>query len=87
MNIKIYIIILLALWRVTHLISYEDGPFKVFLKLRKKTGKPFDCFYCLSIWIGFMTSLYFSQSIEEIILFSLSLSGGAILLEKITNKY
>lgn len=87
MSITLYIIILLALWRITHLISYEDGPSNMFLKLREKAGKPFDCFYCLSIWIGFLCSLYFSQSIEEIILFSTSLSGGAILLEKLTNKY
>ena len=45
------------LWRITHLLSAEDGPWDVVIRLRRWTGEGFwgkllDCFYCLSVWIS-----------------------------------
>jgi len=50
-----FAVALLAVWRITHLLSKEDGPFDLIFNLRKKIGQGFfatllDCFYCLSIW-------------------------------------
>ena len=47
---------ILATWRVTHLLSSEDGPGDVIFHLRAKLGSSFagklmDCFYCLSLWV------------------------------------
>ncbi|HEX7584213.1 MAG TPA: DUF1360 domain-containing protein, partial [Prolixibacteraceae bacterium] len=52
-----FIICTLAVWRITHLLSQEDGPFDTVIKFRKLFGQGFfgnllDCFYCLSIWIA-----------------------------------
>lgn len=51
------LIAVLAVWRGTHLLWGEDGPFEIFLRLRKLAGRGFfgellDCFYCLSLWIA-----------------------------------
>lgn len=86
-----YFVIVIVVWRITHLITAEDGPFDLILRLRKLMGNSFfgklmDCFYCLSIWIGFFVALYVSKSLEEILILTLYYSGASLILEKITNK-
>jgi hypothetical protein len=44
---------ILAVWRITHLLNAEDGPWEVVVRLRRIAGEGFwgqllDCFYCLS---------------------------------------
>ena len=82
-----FILSVLAVWRVTHLIQAEDGPFDIIFKIRKLAGKSFlgslmDCFYCLSIWVALLPGLYFGSTWAEIVLYWLSCSGAAILLQK-----
>ena len=89
--IEKYFILVIVTWRVTHLISNEDGPFEIIFKLRQISGNSFfgklmDCFYCLSIWIGFLLSIYISNQVIEIIFFTLYFSGTSIIIEKLTNK-
>jgi hypothetical protein len=79
--------ILLAVWRLTHLLTEEGGPFNIFEKFRNISGKPFTCFYCLSMWVSIIPSIFYSNNITSFILYWLSLSGGAILLEKISDRY
>ena len=79
----------LAVFRICHLIAWEDGPGDVIVKIRKKagnrwTGKLMDCPFCLSIWISFPVALIFSKSIGEFLLNWLALSGAAVVIEKIT---
>ncbi len=86
-----YFVIVIVVWRITHLISSEDGPFDMIIRLRKLMGNSFfgklmDCFYCLSIWIGFFTALYIASSLEEILILTLYYSGASLILEKLTNK-
>lgn len=86
-----YGILVVVVWRLTHLISAEDGPFDLIIKIRKRAGNSFfgklmDCFYCLSIWIGLLCAWYVGKGIEEIIILCLYYSGASILLEKVTNK-
>jgi hypothetical protein len=86
-----YGILVVVVWRVTHLISMEDGPFDLVFKFRKWLGNSFfgklmDCFYCLSIWIGLLVALYAGNTTIEIIMLCLYYSGASILLEKATNK-
>jgi hypothetical protein len=86
-----YLIIVVVVWRLTHLIHAEDGPFDFIIKLRKLLGNSFfgqlmDCFYCLSIWFGFAAALYIGEDWKDMIILTLFYSGAAILLEKLTNK-
>lgn len=86
-----YLVMVIAVWRLTHLISSEDGPFDLIIKLRKLAGRSFfgklmDCFYCVSIWIGLAAAFIEGKGVKEIILLCLWYSGISILLERITNK-
>jgi hypothetical protein len=81
----------LAVWRVTHLLKAEDGPWNLIVHLRKVAGSRFwgellDCFYCLSLWIAAPFAWFLGQEIKERVFLWLALSGAAILLERITNK-
>ena len=86
-----YIVVVIVVWRIAHLISSEDGPFDLIIKIRKFAGNTFfgklmDCFYCLSIWIGLFCAFYVAKGWQEIILITFFYSGASILLEKLTNK-
>jgi hypothetical protein len=86
-----YLIIVVVVWRLTHLITAEDGPFDLIINLRKLLGNSFfgklmDCFYCMSIWFGLLCAWYAGDGIMEIIILTLYYSGASLILEKLTNK-
>jgi hypothetical protein len=78
----------LAVWRVTHLLNAEDGPWDLVVRLRTRAGTGFwagllDCFYCLSLWIAAPAAYGLgSRWMERLILWP-ALSAGAILLERL----
>lgn len=79
----------LSCWRITHLLQAEDGPWDVVATIRRAAGKSLlgdllDCFYCLSLWISLPLAWLLGQSLEEKFLLWLALSGGAILLERVS---
>jgi hypothetical protein len=81
----------LAVWRLTHLLQAEDGPWDLIMRLRKFAGNGFwgqllDCFYCLSLWIAAPFAWFLGEGTKERFLVWLALSGAAILLERITNR-
>lgn len=81
----------LAVWRVTHLLHAEDGPWDVFVRLRRCLGQGFwgrlwDCFYCLSLWIAAPCAALLAENWKEGCFLWLSCSAGAILIERSTNK-
>ena len=81
----------LSVWRVTHLLAAEDGPWQVMVRLRRQAGKGFfaellDCFYCLSIWIAVPVAVLIGEGWREVGLLWLALSGGAIVLERTTRR-
>lgn len=63
-----FLLVSLAVWRLTSLLAREEGPFLIFTKLRDKLGVKYDslsraygttffsklilCPWCLSIWIS-----------------------------------
>ena len=79
----------LAVWRITHLLSNEDGPWDLVLRVRKTVGSGFlgqmmDCFYCLSVWVALPFALGMANDWREGLLLWPALSGAAILLERAT---
>jgi Protein of unknown function (DUF1360) len=91
MSIYPFIIATLAVWRVTHLLSEEDGPFDLIIRLREKIGNNvlgqlMDCFYCLSIWIAIPFAFIISGNLQEGILHSLALSGAACIIQKVIKR-
>jgi hypothetical protein len=81
----------LAVWRVTHLLYAEDGPWDAVIRLRKAAGEGFwakllDCFYCLSLWVSAPIAWFIGRTWPERVLLWLALSAGAILIERVTAK-
>jgi len=90
---KIYWLILgvMAVWRITHLLNAEDGPWNLLVRLRRFAGDHFfgelmDCFYCLSLWISAPIAYVIGDSLKEDLLLWPALSAAAILLERLTLK-
>lgn len=78
----------LAVWRATHLLNAEDGPWDLVFRIRERAGDGFfgkllDCFYCLSLWVAAPVAVYLGSTLGEGILAWLALSGAAILLERV----
>jgi len=78
----------LAVWRATHLLQAEDGPFDVIFHVRKSLGNGvlgslMDCFYCLSLWVAAPVALYLGTTWFERVLGWLALSSGAILIQTV----
>jgi hypothetical protein len=85
------VLAILGVWRVTHLLWGEDGPGDLVIRLRRLAGDGFfgrvlDCFYCLSLWIAAPFAIAVAQTWPERTLAWLGLSGGAILLERLTSR-
>ena len=81
-------IALLGVWRVTHLLVAEDGPWDGIARLREAAGTGFwgkllDCFSCLSLWVSVPFALALGGSWPEHALLWPALSGGAILIDRI----
>lgn len=79
----------LAVWRLTHFLVAEDGPWDLVVRLRRRAGAGFwarllDCFYCLSLWVAAPLAAALGDGPVERLLLWPALSGGAILLERST---
>jgi hypothetical protein len=80
---------ILAVWRVTHLLNAEDGPWDVLARFRGLFGHSvggalLDCFYCLSLWIAAPFAWWLGGDWKERLLLWPALSAGAILAERLT---
>jgi len=89
-------ILLLGLitWRVTTLITVEEGPFEIFARLRDFVGVEYDefsncvgkwvlpralcCHWCASMWVGLITALVFQVPWYE----GLAYSTMSIVIQK-----
>jgi len=81
----------LCVWRLTHLLYAEEGPFHAFASLRRRAGDGFwgqamACFYCLSLWIAMPVALLIDFRFPRVLVIWLTLSGAACLLEQATTR-
>lgn len=86
---KLYWLLLgtLTVWRITHLLYAEDGPWRVVVRLRTKLGEGFfgtllDCFHCVSVWVAAPVAAVLGTDWFERVFLWPALSGAAILLER-----
>jgi hypothetical protein len=82
---------ILCVWRITHLLQAENGPWDIIVRLRQVAGEGFwgkllDCFYCLSLWIALPFAFVLGKTLTEQFLLWPALSAGAILAERIKNQ-
>jgi hypothetical protein len=86
-----FVVAALAVWRVTHFIVLEDGPFAISRRLRflgaaVGAAKLFGCFLCVSVWAAIPFALLLTRRPLELVVVIPALSGAAILLERITTR-
>ena len=78
---------ILGVWRITHLVVAEDGPWDVIVWLRERAGASrwgelMDCFKCLSIWVAVPFAVMLTGPWSKRIAFLPALSAGAIVLHE-----
>src|ERR1700704_6357587 len=83
---------MLAVWRLTHLLAAEDGPFYLLARIRRRLGSGFwgglmDCFYCLSLWMAIPFAIWLGGPWIERAVIWLALSGAAILVHRIADRF
>src|SRR5258708_8644917 len=81
----------LAVWRLTHLLTAEDGPFYLLACIRRRLGSGFwgglmDCFYCLRLWMAVPFALWSRGSWIERPAIWLALSGAAIPVDRVSGE-
>jgi hypothetical protein len=81
----------LSVWRITHLLHEENGPWNAAARLRQALSPGFwadlvGCFYCLSLWVSAPVALWIGTTARERILLWLAVSAAAILLERATTR-
>jgi hypothetical protein len=80
----------LGVWRITHLLHAENGPWNVMLRFRELISASFwsnllGCFYCLSLWVAVpFAGLLAGDTMQRLLLWP-ALSAGAILIERLTS--
>lgn len=90
-----FIVVSLAIWRLSYVVVRENGPLMVFARLRarlaasqERSGGLFDlisCIYCVSFWIGLVGALWVSNGILEWLAYGFAFSAVAVLIERATN--
>lgn len=85
-----YLILTLAIWRVSNLLVNEDGPFQMLVKFRQgavKVTHLFDCLFCTSVWLGLIAAIgyYFFPFWVVAVALPFALSGGAIVVDRWIN--
>ncbi len=82
-----FLISALAIWRISHLLAAEDGPWDVIVLIRKKLGDTvagslMDCLNCLSLWVSIPFAFYVADRMLARFVVWLALSGAACLAER-----
>lgn len=90
----VFLLALLGVYRLSHMIAMEDGPFDVFAELREKVGQKtwigrgLHCVLCLSFWLSalMMKWLFFAVGLLPPgynLITWLGLAGGCLVLHRL----
>lgn len=77
----------LAAWRVTALIAYESGPFRVLDRLRRllvtlRLAGLVGCFHCLALWVTAAVVLAVYEVTLWSVLLWLAVTGAVSIVER-----
>lgn len=81
----------LGVWRVTHLLHAEEGPWQLSGRLRRAmgtsaVGQAMGCFYCLSLWIAAPFAWLIGTGWADRALAWPALSAGAIMFDRAVSR-
>jgi hypothetical protein len=90
-NVYLFVLGILGVWRVTHLLHAEDGPRGAIVALRRRVGngvvgQAMDCFKCLSLWVAVPFALAIGHDAWERGLLWPALSAASIVVEGIVRQ-
>lgn len=82
----------LAVYRIASLLTSEDGPWDIMVRLRRWAGEGFwgkllDCFACSSVWAALPIACLVGEGHKERLLLWPALSGGALALHRFLGAY
>lgn len=92
--VEAWLIASFAVWRLTHLLHAEDGPWDLVARGRERLGagalgRMAACFYCLSFWIALPFAFWVGdlagQWLAGLVAWP-ALSGAAIAVERLTDR-
>jgi len=91
LSLTSFLIASLAVWRVTHLLNAEHGPWGLGMGLRRLAGKSLfgqalACFYCLSFWVALPFVPWLTRQPASAAVAWFGLSGAAILLQRLSDR-
>lgn len=89
MTLEAFIIAGLATWRISHALLFEDGMFDICTRVRSAIANEnsrffvglFSCIYCMSFWIGMLTSVIVLSGFT-FVLCPFAVSSAAILMNR-----
>jgi hypothetical protein len=81
-----------AVWRLTHLLHAEDGPWRLAARARARLGKGavgqmVGCFYCLSVWVALLLAPWLGGQLLDLLVITAALSGAAIVIERVSGAF
>lgn len=93
-NSFIFLLSVLSIYRLSHMIVFEDGFFDVFIRMRMWIDshanpndwkvKGFHCILCVSFWLSLIPAIFFSENIYYFFLLWGGVSGGVLVLHKLS---
>ena len=96
MNWLVFLISALATYRLSLMLSSEEGPLSIFARMRRKVppktnpGRGIRCFICWSVWIAAAVTLYLLWlgviTKENLPLYWFAVSGGAVVVHRIVER-
>jgi len=83
----IFVLSVLATWRITALVAYESGPFRSLEALRRllvsiRLGRLVGCFHCLGLWIAAIVVLIVYRWEASSILVWFAVAGAVSIIER-----
>ena len=87
------VLLTLATYRASHMITHEDGPFDLFVRLRSAIdpdqqtwiGRGLNCMLCVSFWMSaLMYALLYVPYIGAVIVIWLAIAGAVALIVQVT---
>ena len=96
LDLMTFVLLALAVYRLSHMVTNEEGPFELFATLRDAlggnqqatwVGRGIVCFLCVSFWVGLLgaVALWFWQVVAvQFVVYALALSGATLAFKKWT---
>lgn len=87
MELTTFVLAALAVYRLSRMLTDEEGPFMIFTKLRGLAkpdtwvGRGLECIMCMSVWVALAVALYIDLT-WTLPLTWLALSSVTVLIRK-----